>query len=101
MIKTLPFNSALVRKLYERNDNKKVASRDYFVDAKKKIRPKKVKGHQCPFCFKMFKSGQASTGHKKTHFLNYSVEFHNPNPEIKQEAAVTRNLFEGFFLILG
>ncbi|KAK1379483.1 putative WRKY transcription factor 57-like [Heracleum sosnowskyi] len=88
-------NSPPVRKLGERYDNKKAASRDYSVDAKKKIRPKKVKGHQCPFCPKMFKSGQALGGHKRTHFLNAPIEFRNPSPEIRQEAAAQEGTTSG------
>ncbi|KAM7250530.1 hypothetical protein ACFE04_022413 [Oxalis oulophora] len=30
---------------------------------------KRNKGHQCPICFRMFKSGQALGGHKRSHFL--------------------------------
>ncbi|KAL8104559.1 uncharacterized protein LOC141678123 [Apium graveolens] len=83
----ITLNSTPVLKLAERYDNKKAASKDYSVDAKKKIRPKKVKGHQCPFCPKIFKSGQALGGHKRTHFLNAPIDFHHPSPETKQEAA--------------
>ncbi|XP_076947230.1 uncharacterized protein LOC143619097 [Bidens hawaiensis] len=35
-----------------------------------KIKAKKSKGHECPICFRMFKSGQALGGHKRSHFLN-------------------------------
>ncbi|KAL0798988.1 hypothetical protein Bca101_054163 [Brassica carinata] len=30
---------------------------------------KKSKGHECPICFRVFKSGQALGGHKRSHFL--------------------------------
>ncbi|CAI0463051.1 unnamed protein product [Linum tenue] len=30
---------------------------------------KKVKTHECPFCSKVFKSGQALGGHKRSHFV--------------------------------
>ncbi|KAI3763684.1 hypothetical protein L2E82_13678 [Cichorium intybus] len=40
----------------------------------KKIRAKKSKGHECPICFRMFKSGQALGGHKRSHFINGSVD---------------------------
>ncbi|KAL1806283.1 hypothetical protein DCAR_0832073 [Daucus carota subsp. sativus] len=72
----------------QRYGYKKPTSRDYSVDAKKRIRPKKVKGHQCPFCPKIFKSGQALGGHKRTHFINAPIDFHPPSPDINQEAAV-------------
>ncbi|XP_058081578.1 uncharacterized protein LOC131229599 [Magnolia sinica] len=30
---------------------------------------KKLKGHECPICFKVFSSGQALGGHKRSHFV--------------------------------
>ncbi|CAH8253502.1 unnamed protein product [Arabidopsis lyrata] len=30
---------------------------------------KKNKGHECPICFRVFKSGQALGGHKRSHFI--------------------------------
>ncbi|MFS7959330.1 putative transcription factor C2H2 family [Helianthus anomalus] len=36
--------------------------------------PKKNKGHECPICFRMFKSGQALGGHKRSHFINGSED---------------------------
>ncbi|CAH8349785.1 unnamed protein product [Eruca vesicaria subsp. sativa] len=30
---------------------------------------KRSKGHECPICFRVFKSGQALGGHKRSHFL--------------------------------
>lgn len=35
----------------------------------KKMGKKKSKGHECPFCFRVFKSGQALGGHKRSHFV--------------------------------
>nr|GEU97505.1 hypothetical protein [Tanacetum cinerariifolium] len=40
----------------------------------KKMKAKKRKGHECPICFRMFKSGQALGGHKRSHFLNGSID---------------------------
>ncbi|KAD4983129.1 hypothetical protein E3N88_19800 [Mikania micrantha] len=40
----------------------------------KKIKVKKTKGHECPICFRMFKSGQALGGHKRSHFINGSMD---------------------------
>ncbi|GMI83432.1 hypothetical protein like AT1G26610 [Hibiscus trionum] len=37
--------------------------------AEKRLGSKKNKGHQCPFCFRVFKSGQALGGHKRSHFV--------------------------------
>ncbi|KAE8732919.1 putative WRKY transcription factor 57-like isoform X1 [Hibiscus syriacus] len=37
--------------------------------AEKKLGSKRKKGHECPFCFRVFKSGQALGGHKRSHFV--------------------------------
>ncbi|KAD7116573.1 hypothetical protein E3N88_03841 [Mikania micrantha] len=39
-----------------------------------KIKAKKNKGHECPICFRMFKSGQALGGHKRSHFINRGID---------------------------
>ncbi|KAG5076360.1 hypothetical protein JHK82_055055 [Glycine max] len=42
---------------------------------KKKLKPsKKSKDHECPICYKIFKSGQALGGHKRSHFIGGSEE---------------------------
>ncbi|KAI4328526.1 hypothetical protein L6164_020874 [Bauhinia variegata] len=42
--------------------------------AKKKLMSKKSRGHECPVCHKIFKSGQALGGHKRSHFVGSSEE---------------------------
>lgn len=37
--------------------------------AKKGSGSKKIKGHKCPYCPKVFKSGQALGGHKRSHMM--------------------------------
>ncbi|KAL7192222.1 hypothetical protein ACSBR2_024129 [Camellia fascicularis] len=46
---------------------------------------KKNKGHECPFCFKVFSSGQALGGHKRSHLVgsNQSTVIQKPVPEIR------------------
>ncbi|XP_071722543.1 uncharacterized protein [Rutidosis leptorrhynchoides] len=46
------------------------------VAAKKRLGggSKKSKGHECPICFRMFKSGQALGGHKRSHFMATSAD---------------------------
>lgn len=39
-----------------------------------KIKNKKAKGHECPFCHRIFKSGQALGGHKRSHFIDGAEE---------------------------
>ncbi|VFQ71021.1 unnamed protein product [Cuscuta campestris] len=43
----------------------------------KSVKFKKVKGHECPFCNRVFKSGQALGGHKRSHFLGGSSQVIN------------------------
>ncbi|KAK9063637.1 hypothetical protein SSX86_017508 [Deinandra increscens subsp. villosa] len=49
-------------------------ARNQKAKFEKKMRPKKNKGHECPICFRMFKSGQALGGHKRSHFINGSED---------------------------
>lgn len=55
---------------------------------------KQLKMHECPICFKIFPSGQALGGHKRSHLIaeakrnnnnnsNQSVEIQKPIPEIR------------------
>ncbi|KAK7407416.1 hypothetical protein VNO78_09321 [Psophocarpus tetragonolobus] len=41
---------------------------------KKKLKSKKSKSHECPICNKIFRSGQALGGHKRSHFVGGSEE---------------------------
>ncbi|XP_054808504.1 uncharacterized protein LOC129310630 [Prosopis cineraria] len=41
---------------------------------KKKLKSKKSRDHECPICYKIFKSGQALGGHKRSHFVGGSEE---------------------------
>ena len=43
-------------------------------NAEKRLGSKKNKGHECPFCFRVFKSGQALGGHKRSHFVGGSED---------------------------
>ncbi|KAM0020021.1 putative transcription factor C2H2 family [Helianthus debilis subsp. tardiflorus] len=49
-------------------------TRDQKTKLEKKTKLKKNKGHECPICFRMFKSGQALGGHKRSHFINGSED---------------------------
>ncbi|XVF43203.1 hypothetical protein PTKIN_Ptkin02bG0021800 [Pterospermum kingtungense] len=44
------------------------------ANAEKRLGSKKNKGHECPFCFRVFKSGQALGGHKRSHFVGGSED---------------------------
>lgn len=73
-------DSLTAGKLGERLSNKKHLP-------EKKVKSKKSKGHECPFCFRMFKSGQALGGHKRSHFINGSEDYISRTPVLNQEAA--------------
>ncbi|KAK4790191.1 hypothetical protein SAY86_017495 [Trapa natans] len=49
------------------------STRNVSYDWKKKLGTKKSYRHECPICFRIFKSGQALGGHKRSHFLGSSV----------------------------
>ncbi|TMW86894.1 hypothetical protein EJD97_020728 [Solanum chilense] len=53
-----------------RNKKQVVPSQDLPYEPEIKVKTKKSKGHKCPFCYRMFKSGQALGGHKRSHFIN-------------------------------
>ncbi|KAF4351045.1 hypothetical protein F8388_016223 [Cannabis sativa] len=44
------------------------------VVEKIKVSKKSSKGHECPICFKVFSSGQALGGHKRSHLINSSSD---------------------------
>ncbi|XP_010532588.1 PREDICTED: uncharacterized protein LOC104808577 [Tarenaya hassleriana] len=50
--------------------------------SKKPNAKKKSKGHECPICFRVFKSGQALGGHKRSHFIG---SHENSTVVIRQE----------------
>lgn len=49
---------------------------------KKKLKSKKSRDHECPICYKIFRSGQALGGHKRSHFIGGSED--NTTLVIKQ-----------------
>ncbi|KAL3823970.1 hypothetical protein ACJIZ3_019999 [Penstemon smallii] len=57
-------SNALYESRYESGENSPKESTQF-----KKVKPKKNKGHVCPFCDRVFKNGQALGGHKRSHFI--------------------------------
>ncbi|PON52347.1 TFIIH C1-like domain containing protein [Trema orientale] len=53
-------------RLIENGTGKSPIKEDF---AERKPVSKKSKGHECPICFRIFKSGQALGGHKRSHFV--------------------------------
>ncbi|CAK9175212.1 unnamed protein product [Ilex paraguariensis] len=64
--------------------NKQVAQ-DLSCNAEKRSRSKRSKGHECPICLRIFKSGQALGGHKRSHFIGGPEDSTNRTLVIKQE----------------
>ncbi|KAL5759396.1 hypothetical protein ACOSQ2_018234 [Xanthoceras sorbifolium] len=56
-------------KITKSSNGKNPIERKLSVNVEKTSEPKKSKGHECPFCFRVFKSGQALGGHKRSHFV--------------------------------
>ncbi|KAE9605564.1 putative transcription factor C2H2 family [Lupinus albus] len=52
-----------------KNLNGKKLSRGKKKKKKKNLKSKKTKEHQCPICNRVFSSGQALGGHKRSHFV--------------------------------
>nr|GMD00398.1 zinc finger protein ZAT4-like [Ipomoea batatas]GMD84605.1 zinc finger protein ZAT4-like [Ipomoea batatas] len=51
-----------------------------------KIKAKKAKGHECPFCHRVFKSGQALGGHKRSHFIDGAEENRHQRTQVIKAA---------------
>ncbi|KAK8508074.1 hypothetical protein V6N13_055528 [Hibiscus sabdariffa] len=65
-------------------------------NAEKRLVSKRNKGHVCPFCFRVFKSGQALGGHKRSHFVGGSEDtplvIKQDTPEMSLPALIDLNL---------
>ncbi|KAB1222027.1 Zinc finger protein ZAT4 [Morella rubra] len=59
--------------------------------SKTRLGPKRSKGHECPICFRVFRSGQALGGHKRSHFFGGSED---RTIVIKQEHSELRGLID-------
>ncbi|XP_057415131.1 uncharacterized protein LOC130709994 [Lotus japonicus] len=55
---------------------------------KKKLKTKKSKEHECPICYRIFKSGQALGGHKRSHFIGGNNSQENNNTLVIKQGAV-------------
>ncbi|XP_027096335.1 uncharacterized protein [Coffea arabica] len=56
-------------KLRESSSNRNASAKNLYHNAEKKVKSKKTKGLECPFCHRIFKNGQALGGHKRSHFI--------------------------------
>ncbi|TKY58935.1 Zinc finger protein ZAT1 [Spatholobus suberectus] len=57
-----------------RSHNSKALNGKKSNKAKKKLKSKKSREYECPICYKIFRSGQALGGHKRSHFIGGSEE---------------------------
>ncbi|WCJ22138.1 C2H2-like zinc finger protein [Euphorbia peplus] len=66
-------------------------------NAEQKLGLKKGKVHECPFCYKVFRSGQALGGHKRSHFVgggseDRTVVIDHQVPEVSMSGLIDLNL---------
>ncbi|KAI3463895.1 hypothetical protein Pfo_020558 [Paulownia fortunei] len=54
---------------------------------------KKYKDHECPICFKVFSSGQALGGHKRSHLIGDQAK-NNPSVETQKPIREIRNFLD-------
>ncbi|CAN0896446.1 Zinc finger protein ZAT1 [Linum grandiflorum] len=54
---------------------------------------KKAKTHECPFCAKVFKSGQALGGHKRSHFIGAS-DHHDGNATVVIKSSASAGMID-------
>ena len=73
------------KKLARFGSGKTPIAQDLSGKAEKKIGSRKSNGHMCPICFKVFRSGQALGGHKKSHFVGVCEDENSRTLVIKQE----------------
>ncbi|PSS28821.1 Zinc finger protein [Actinidia chinensis var. chinensis] len=79
------------RSKYEFGGKKK---KDLNCNGERRPKSKKGKGHECPICHRVFKSGQALGGHKRSHVLGVSDEKINQTQIRKQEFSETCDLID-------
>ncbi|KAF5752065.1 putative C2H2-like zinc finger protein [Tripterygium wilfordii] len=75
----------------ESSRNNKTIEQDVSDNVEKKMVSKKGKGHECPICFRVFRSGQALGGHRRSHFFGGSEDRTVVN---EQEASETPSLID-------
>ena len=51
------------------HNNKTLKGKKCSKAKKKKMKSKKSREHECPICYRIFRSGQALGGHKRSHFI--------------------------------
>lgn len=80
----------------KKNESGSKKKQDFCLNERiSKLKSKKSRGHECPVCHKVYKSGQALGGHKKSHFLGVSSEERNNQISVtKQEFSEPPDLID-------
>ncbi|XP_010258119.1 PREDICTED: uncharacterized protein LOC104597985 [Nelumbo nucifera] len=81
-------------KLVKSCSNENLVDRDGAVSLEASSVSKKSKGHECPICFKVFTSGQALGGHKRSHMVGGSEARGNQTIVIQQQLPEIRDLLD-------
>lgn len=74
-------------KLIENSSGKSSLNQHFSGNVERKPATKKVKEHECPICLRVFRSGQALGGHKRSHFVG---GFEDKTMVIRQETPETQ-----------
>ncbi|KAJ8760972.1 hypothetical protein K2173_022010 [Erythroxylum novogranatense] len=83
-------------KIVESFNGKKPIQQNLSRNANKRLVSKKGKLHECPFCLKVFRSGQALGGHKRSHFVgsadDSTLVIKTAAPELPMTGLIDLNL---------
>ncbi|XP_073036697.1 uncharacterized protein [Primulina eburnea] len=61
------------------SDQNSQNTRDFAAKTASEVGFKKGKDHECPICFKIFPSGQALGGHKRSHLISHQTKSTHPS----------------------
>ncbi|KAJ9174184.1 hypothetical protein P3X46_017239 [Hevea brasiliensis] len=83
-------------KMSKFSSGKNPIEKNWSGNSEKKLGMRKGKVHECPFCFKVFRSGQALGGHKRSHFVggaeDRNMVINQEVPEISMSGLIDLNL---------
>ncbi|XP_073127880.1 uncharacterized protein [Henckelia pumila] len=68
--------------------------RDFAAKAASEVGFKKAKDHECPICFKIFSSGQALGGHKRSHLISHQTKISHPSTEPQKPMPEIRDFLD-------
>ncbi|KAH7516063.1 uncharacterized protein LOC107428864 [Ziziphus jujuba] len=82
-----PVQTTPVVKLIENSSGKNTVKQHFYGNVERKPATKKGKEHECPICLRVFRSGQALGGHKRSHFVG---GFEDKTMVVRQETPDTQ-----------